>query len=338
MTRVSIAARASSPTPMNESPGWSRRRFVAAAALGLSAAACSNRFPAPEAGPFAFLFAGEPDDGGFNSLVLEGITRVESARRIPMRVSSVAADPTAIATALRGYARSDAKMIFGVGAAMAEPIQRVAWELPDHRFTLIQGDLIRPNLAAYMLREEEPAWLAGYLAARLSTRQSIGVLSDLPERRRRRVEDAFRAGAAKASTTVKVVPAAGDGDTAAATAAASLLERVDVVYGALDGVPRAAIEACRAAGAKFIGCPRDWSPEDPDTVVASALLDPGLLVAAATQDLNDAVWRGDFVRSFGLYFPQMVRFALSERLSAALAGDVRSAGLDLASGRVALPG
>ena len=318
-------------------PGRSRRRFFAATA-GLALSACSSRFTAPESGPFTVLLAGEADDGGFNSLVLEGVTRVEARRNVPVHVVAVpSADGAALAAALRSAARSaDFTMIFAAGASFSAPVQRVAWEFPQQKFTLLQGELLRPNLAAYVLREEEPAWLAGFLAARSSGRQAVGMLSDVAEPRRARLESAFRAGALEVDGRISILQA--DARRGMGQAAAELAAQADVVFGALDAAPDEAIAACRAAGVKYISSLRDWTSVDAGTVIASAVADPGALYAAAVQDLTDAVWRGDFLRAFTLRYTDMLGFAMSARIPPAVADAVKSAALDVASGRVAIPG
>jgi basic membrane protein A len=316
---------------------FTRRRFLqAGAGLAAGLSGCSSRFPTPEEGPFTVLLRGPLDDGGFNSSLLQALTRVEAARGIPVHVNTVSSpDAEAATAALREAARSDATMIFAAGSQLAWPIQRVAWEFPQQRFTLLQGELIRPNLGAYVLNEEEPAWLAGFLAGRLSARHAVALVSDTAGTRRRRIEGAFRAGALRADGETAVLAEADDGDQAAAVA--RVAGRADVVYGALDAAPQAAVAACRAGGLRFIGCMRDWMSLDPETVVASALIDPGQLFATATQDIIDAVWRGDLVRSYGLRYPRMLGFAVGAPVPAALAEQIRSAALDLTSRRVALP-
>ena len=315
-----------------------RRRLLQAggAVLAAAGAGCSSRFPTPETGPFAVLFAEPVDDGGFNSSVLEAVTRTEAARGIPMRVGAVpAGDATAAADALRRLARSDAKMIYGVGPHFSAPMQRVAWEYPQRRFTLLQDSVLRPNMAAYVLNEEEPAWLAGFLAARLSAARAVALVSDAPGPRSGRIEAAFRAGSlrGRGETAVAVESAAGG----QAAAVARLSGRADIVYGALDSAPHEAVAACRAAGVRFIGCVRDWIPLDPQTVVASALIDPGALFTAASGDIVDAVWRGDLLRTYGLRYPRMLGFAVGRDVPGTLADQVVSAALDVAGGRVGLP-
>jgi len=312
-----------------------RRSLLAALAVAPIAAACASKFPEPERGPFTVLFPGSPADGDFHSMVLDAVTREQLLRSIQIEVRSCEElSSDAIADALRRIAREKPAVVFCIGSAMAIPLQRVAWEFPAQDFTLLQGRLVRPNVAAYALREEEPAWLAGFLAARLSKSRAIGIVNSPVPFRPERLTAAYRAGARRASEAIRVVEASSALDPVEAVQALAE-SRADVVYAAVDAAPNEAIDACRNRGLAFIGQWRDWSALAPDTVVASCLGDPGALFSAAVQDIVDAVWRGDYVRTFGMRYPRMLGFSLAAATPPSLVAEMSEVATDVASGRVA---
>jgi basic membrane protein A len=329
-----------SATEQRPAAAWSRRRWLAASgSLGaaLAGACASPKIPVLEHGPFAAVLLGDVQPGSTNARIVEAFSREEARRGAPVHLALARnTEPQALAATLRDLAGSEARMVFGVGGALAAPMQQVAWEFPEQHFTLLDGELVRPNMAAYRLREEEPAWLAGLLAARLSATGRIGLMlpvtggSGAPVS----LESAFQGGAAHAKTSAQV-HVVRDADPVRGVRTLAAVQ-ADIVYAALNEAPDAALAACAALGLRLIGHSRDWSHLGPGTVIASCLSDPGALLSAAVQDISDSVWHGDVVHRFGMRYPQMVGFALDIALPEALSLEIRDAALEVQSGRIDL--
>ena len=87
-------------------------------------------------------------------------------------------------------------MVIAYGGQTSEAAQRVAWEFPEQRFTVIQGFHTRPNLAVYEVLQEQSAWLAGAAAGMLTKSNVVGHMSGLRVRPGLKARAAFAAGLA----------------------------------------------------------------------------------------------------------------------------------------------
>jgi basic membrane protein A len=188
-------------------PALPRRRFLAAGAAAALAACSRWESPAPEHGPIAAMFPGRIDDGGFIEAGYKGLMRVPEAVK-GMQVSYVDGVPPeaeAMKDALRKLAATDAKMVIAFGGQASEAAQRVAWEFPEQRFTVIQGSLLRPNLAVYEVLQEQSAYLAGAAAGMLTKTNVVGHMSGLRVRPGLKARAAFAAGLASTNGRAKLL-------------------------------------------------------------------------------------------------------------------------------------
>jgi basic membrane protein A len=321
-----------------------RRRFLAAGVCAGALAACSRwQSPAPERGPIAAMFPGRIDDGGFIEAGYRGLMRVPEAVK-GMQVSYVDGVPPeteAMKDALRKLAASDAKMVIAFGGQTSEAAQRVAWEFPEQRFTVIQGFLLRPNLAVYEVLQEQSAYLAGAAAGMLTKTNIVGHMSGLRVRPGLKARAAFAAGLASTNARAKLLTNfSGTQDDAAVAkriALAQIAAGADLIFTMLNAGRAGAIEACRERGVKQIGNVRDWVAVMPDVFVGSAIADGGFAVVQAARDLYDAVWAGDRTRRFGLYYPEAVRLALAPDVPDPVRTRIAALSQEMVAGAVKIP-
>ena len=321
----------------------SRRRFIAASAGVFVLAACSRRnLRPPENGPVAMMFPGRIDDGGFMQSGYEGLQRIRKELGIPVsHVDGIPPDRDAMIEALRVQAASDATLVIAHGGQAAEAVQRVAWEFPDQRFASIQGNLLRPNLAIYEVRQEQSAWLAGAAAGMLTRSGVVGHLSGLRVPPGLAARAAFADGLRVTNPRAKLLTTfSGSQDDAALNQRAALAQidaGADILFTMLNAGRAGAIEACRARGVRQIGNVRDWVAAMPDVFVASAIADAGFAVFSAGRDLHDNLMRGEITKRFGVTTPAAVRLALADGVPAEVKTRVALMTADLATGRIALP-
>jgi basic membrane lipoprotein Med (substrate-binding protein (PBP1-ABC) superfamily) len=138
-------------------PSGKRRSLLTALAASPLVAACQGTFEGPERGPLAVLFLDRIKDNESAEEGHLGLLRMTQQFNMPFQfVEGIGTEREAVLNALRELASSTATMIVVHGGAASEAVQRAAWEFPRKRFTLIQGDRIRPNLASYRVRESNP--------------------------------------------------------------------------------------------------------------------------------------------------------------------------------------
>jgi basic membrane protein A len=320
-----------------------RRTFVAAATGSLALAACSriDRFftVPPERRPIAALFPGPVDDGGFIESAYRGLIRVREELQVSVRhLERVPLEREALLGALRELGKSDAALVIAVGAETSEAAQRAAWEMPDQRFAVVQGTLLRPNLAAYVIAQPQSAWLAGAAAALLSRSGVIGHLGVARDAYALSARAAFAAGARAANEKIRLLttfaPAA---DAIPRTLSAQAAQGADIVFAMPDAVRAGAIDAGRAGGVRLIGAVADWVATHPDVFVASAVADGGHAVFASVRDLHDNVFVGDLVRRFGLRVPSAVRLSLASATPEAVRTRIDDYRAQVAAGRIVVP-
>ena len=322
-----------------------RRRLIGALLGSPFLAACQAALEAPERGPIAGVFTGRIDDGGFHEQGYRGLLRVRDQLHIPIQsVDRIAPDRESILSALRDAAQSAATMIVAHGGVSSEAVQRVAWEFPHKRFTLIQGDRLRPNLAIYRVQAEQSAWLAGAAAGLLSRTGLVGHVFAQPDEDTLNLRNAFVAGARTTNAKIHVI----DPVMQAASGHVELSRMVSAQRDAgadllfVTGAPPHAIdatwEATRRRGVRLIGQGRDWVAARPHAFVASAVADTGAAIIQLGRDLQDSMWRGDQSRRYGLRYPEMVRLVLAPDVPANTVATLDELRGQVASGRIVVPG
>jgi basic membrane protein A len=324
-------------------PLFQRRRLLAAGGSALVLAACAqSKSPAPERGPIAAMFPGRIDDGGFTEAGYRGLLRIRDELRIPVRFADrVPRDEEAIKAALRELADSDAKMVIALGGEASAAAQRVAWEFPEQRFTVIQGHLTRPNLAIYEVLQAQSSWLAGAAAGLLTKSNVVGHLSGPRVPPDLKARAAFAAGLAHTNARAKLLTSFSEtrDDPAAAQriAAAQIDAGADLLYSTLDAGQSGAIEACRERGVKLIGAVLDWVAASPELFVASAVGDPGFAVFQVGRDLRDNLWKGELVKRFGVRDPDAVRLAIAPGVPEAIESRISMLTQEMAAGSIRIP-
>jgi basic membrane protein A len=320
-----------------------RRRLLLAGGGAAALAACARwKSAAPEHGPIAAMFPGRIDDGGFMEAGYRGLLRIRDEFGIPVDfVDRVPAEDDAMKEALRDLARSDAKMVIAHGDQTSAAVQRVAWELPEQRFTAIQGHLMRPNLAIYAVLREQSAWLAGAAAGLLTGSNVVGHLSGLRTPPALKVRAAFAAGLVHTNPKARLLTsfsgARDDPAAAKRVALAQIDAGADLLYATLGRARSGAIEACRERGVKQIGDVLDWVAAMPDVFVASAVADAGFAVFQVGRDLYDNIWKGELVKRFGVRDPDAVRLALAPAAPEAVRSRVTLFTQELAAGSIRVP-
>lgn len=320
-----------------------RRTFIFGTLAAGVLTGCSGwGWRAPEKGPIAAMFPGRIDDGGFIESGYRGLLRIRDELKIPIHyIDQVPPERERMLEALRELAKSDATLVIAHGGQTAEPVQRVAWEFPEQRFAVIQGELTRPNLAAYQVLQEQSTWLAGAAAGLLTKSNVVGHMSGLRVTPGLKARAAFAAGLQETNAKARLLTNfSGTQDDAAVAKRIALAEidaGADIIYTMLNAGRTGAIEACRERGVKQIGNVRDWVAAMPDVFVASAVADVGAALFQAGRDLHDNLWKGELVRRIGVSDPQAVRLALADNVPADVKARMDVLRKEMATGRIRIP-
>lgn len=288
------------------------------------------------------LLNGRTSDRGFVQEGYEGAVRACAALGLTLDVDEHASkDPEVLERKVRTAAASGARAVIVHGSRADAPIERVAPDAPGTRFLSPGGYAAGRNVWNYAVRHYEAAFLAGVLAGRLTRSGTVGHLSGVPIAPGNRGRAAFVGGVAHADPQVRVVTGfCGDQDDpplARAWVEAEADEGVDILFTMLNFGRSGAIESCRARGIRQIGNIRDWTMEEPDVFVGSAIARHGWSVEAWLADLV----AGDLVsgvnRSAGLDVPEAVRLTLHPDVPDAIRLELDRVRAAILAGEIEIP-
>jgi len=288
----------------------------------------------------AVFFVGEVRDAGFNASALAGAEAVAAKGLAEISIiSGVRYDQDEIRKKLFEITDSvDGVVFVGGQGNIATP--EIAKAYPEKKFAVVQGFNTGPNLAAYDVRQEDSAFLAGVLAAKLTQTQTVGHLSGhrVPPGLKGRA--AFVAGVAHADPSIQVLTGfcgtQDDSEVTQAWASAQIEAGVDILFTMLNGARPGAISACRHSGARQIGNALDWVNVDPDVFVASAIARIDLGVERAVMDMVAGVTPENIVE-FGLAEGDFVSLSMSADVPVSTAKAVADVAQDIRNGSIVIP-
>lgn len=144
------------------------------------------------------------DDKSFNTAAYQGAMKAKEDLKIdvkiiePRDISSY--EPSLETLASRGY-----DLIFGIGFAHKEAVEKVAKRYPKLKFAIVDSKVDLPNVASLMFEEQEGSFLVGMIAALKSKSGTIGFVGGMDIPLIRRFEMAYRAGAQYARPDIRVI-------------------------------------------------------------------------------------------------------------------------------------
>ncbi|MCX7890869.1 MAG: BMP family ABC transporter substrate-binding protein [Burkholderiales bacterium] len=321
-----------------------KRRELLAAAAGATALAGCARLEGlftvpPERRPIAAVFPGAAEDGGFAESALRGLERIPATFGVEIRhLERVGLERERLLAAVRELAAAKPALVIVVGAETSEATQRAAWEFPEQRFAVLQGTLLRPNLAAYVVEQPQSAWLAGAAAALLTRSGTVGHVGVARDAYSAAARAAFAAGVQATDPKARLLTGfTGTPERVPAFVAALADQGADIAFAMPDAVRAGAADVARPRGLRLVGAVADWTARAPESFVAAAIADGGHAVLAAARDIHDNVFVGDLVRRFGLRVPAAVRLALAPDVPETVRARTDELGAQLVAGRIPIP-
>jgi basic membrane protein A len=276
----------------------SRRTVAVGAATGSLALArgadAQDATPAGEPFQVAFIYIGPVGDLGYTyahdqgRLVLEeNIPNVETA--FLENVPDTQADSE---RAIRGYAEQGYDLIVATSFGYGPAVISVAQQFPDIQFIHISGYQTAENVSTGFGKIEEPQFVTGLVAARMSETGSLGYVGAFPIPEVIRGINAFTLGAQSVSpdVNVQVVWTNTWFDPTVETAAAQSLIDLGVEVIATNQDSAAVQQAAEAAGIYSVGYNVDVSELAPEAVLTSAVWDWGVYYTWAVEQIQAGTW------------------------------------------------
>jgi basic membrane protein A and related proteins len=242
-------------------------------------------------------------DQSFNDAAAAGLDKAKAEFGVDTKEAEASqgeAD-TAKEERLRALADAGYNPIIAVGFAYSNPVKKVAAELPDTQFAIIDDGVAGPNIANLVFAEEQGSFLVGAAAGLKSKTNNVGFIGGVDVDLIHKFEAGFKAGAEAAKPGIKVQVKyltqppdfSGFGDPAKGkTAAAGMYDAgADVVYQAAGGSGGGVFEAALAAKGLAIGVDSDqYNTADPtvkDVIMTSMLKKVDVAVFDFITSVND---------------------------------------------------
>jgi len=283
--------------PLQEDARMTFSRTVLGAALLLVAGGLHADAHSEAISPAVVFDMGGKFDKSFNQGVNDGVTRFKEETGIEYREFEVT-NETQREQAIRRMAQRGADPILGIGFAQAGPIETVAQEFPDTRFTLIDGVVDQPNVQSIVFKEQEGSFLVGVMAAMASESDMVGFVGGMDIPLIRRFACGFEQGAKHADAAVDVVqnmtgttPSAWNDPGRGSELAKGQFDRgVDVIYAAAGGTGVGVYQAAEDGGKLAIGVDSNQNYLHPGTMLTSMLKRVDVAAYDAFKSAMDGTW------------------------------------------------
>jgi basic membrane protein A len=277
----------------------SRRSLAIGAGAAVAAAGLGKAAMAQDEETFraAFIYIGPIGDGGYTFAhdqgrlaLVENIPNVETAylENIP----EVQAEAE---RAVRGYAEEGYDLIVATSFGHGPAVLAVAPQFPDTQFIHISGYQTAENVSTGFGKIEEPRYVSGVLAGKMSESGKLGYVGAFPIPEVIRGINAFTMGVRSVNpeATVQVVWTNTWYDpTVESAAAQSLIDLgVDVIAQHQDTPgPQ---QVAEAAGKYSVGYNTDQAPQAPKAVLTSVIWNWGAYYTWAVEQIMAGEWESN---------------------------------------------
>jgi basic membrane lipoprotein Med (substrate-binding protein (PBP1-ABC) superfamily) len=269
------------------------------------------------------LTPGSISDQAWNGAAYEGLQRIRDS--LGARISHIEVKtPSEFEENFRQYGAQGYRLVIGHGAEFQDAALRVAPEFPNTIYVSTGGNRAEGNAIGLEFAFEEGSYLAGIVAAGLSTSGVVGAIAGTELLPVRRSFEAYTAGAKALRPDIQILTSyVGNWDDASAgkeQALAQIGRKADVIFGNADAAGLGIFQAAKEkGGVRVIGANSDQTKVAPEVVQGSVVID----IPHAFLEVARAVRAPDFA-------PRVFSFGTASDVvkwvdNPALAGDVPAA-------------
>ncbi len=253
-------------------------------------------------------------DKSFNDAAFRGLERAKK----DLGVEYEYVEPSESAdreNALRQFASGPFDLVIGVGFIFTDDINRVSAAFPKKPFACVDyavnpAKSVPANVVALKFREQEASFLGGIVAALTSKTKIIGFVGGMDVPLIHKFEAGYKAGAAWADSTVKVLSAyAGvtpeafkDPSKGKEIALSQISRGADVIYHASGSTGLGVFEAARDKKIFAIGVDSDQYKDA-----------PGFVLTSVTKQVDEAVFRAIKAAKDGKPLKGILELGLKEK-------------------------
>lgn len=237
-------------------------------------------------------------DKSFNEGVFIGADRFRKETGVEFRDFEPTNDAQ-IEQALRRFARDGNSPIIAVGFSQATPLQKVAAEFPDLKFTIIDMVVDLPNVQSVVFKEQEGSYLVGLLGAMASKSDKLGFVGGMDIPLIRKFACGYVQGVKAAKPNAEIfqnmtgsTPAAWADPVKGGELAKSQIDRgADVVYHAAGATGIGVLRAVTDAGKLGIGVDSNQNSLHPGKILTSMLKRVDVAAYNSFKAARDGSWK-----------------------------------------------
>jgi basic membrane protein A len=252
------------------------RLLISAAFAAVGVFLCASVGSAADVKPAVVYDIGGKFDKSFNEGVHVGAEKFKAETKLSYADFEVT-NETQFEQAHRRFAQRGQDPIVGVGFNQANPVEKVAKEFPNVRFTLIDGVVKLPNVQSVLFKEHEGSFLVGLLAAMASKTGKVGFVGGMDIPLIRKFACGFEQGIKYANPKAELIqnmtgttPAAWNDPARGGELAKGQFDRgVDVIYAAAGATGNGVMQAAKDRGKLAIGVDSNQNHLHPGTMLTS---------------------------------------------------------------------
>lgn len=220
---------------------------------------------------------GGVNDQSFNQSAWEGLKRTKSdlGTKIAYKESKQDAD---YAPNLETFTDAEYDLIWGIGFLMGDAVKLTAQVNPDQKYAIVDffyGPETPKNVACAIFQEEQPSFLVGYIAGKMTKSNKVGFVGGIKFPLIEKFEYGYMAGVKLANPKAEILRQYAESFTDAAKGKAitnnMYQQGADIVFHAAGGVGDGVIEAAKEKKKWAIGVDKDQNYLAPDNVLTSAM-------------------------------------------------------------------
>ncbi|MBF0360314.1 MAG: BMP family ABC transporter substrate-binding protein [Oligoflexia bacterium] len=283
------------------------------------------------------------NDQSFNQSAWEGLKRAKSELAIKVSYQESKQDAD-YASNLETLMDGKNDLIWGIGFKMSDKILAAAKQNPKQKYAIIDVGYEKTpaNLIGVLFKSEEPCFLVGYIAGKMSKSGTIGFVGGIKVPLIQVFQYGYMAGAKFANPKIKIIDQYAESFTDAAKGKAianqMFKQGADIIFAAAGSVGDGVIEAAKEQKKMAIGVDRDQNSLAPDTVITSAMKRVDHAIFNVAKDLKAGVYKGGTTITYSLKDGGVdIAPSTSKHVPANILKEVDNLKLDIIKGKLVPP-
>lgn len=253
---------------------------------------------------------GGVNDQSFNQSAWEGLEQAQEELGVTVKYQESHQEAD-YAPNFETLLDADHDLIWGIGYKLADAALAAAEANPDTKYGIIDsayGDDTPENMVGVLFKAEQPSFLVGYIAGKMTETNKIGFVGGIEGEVIGSFDYGFQAGvqyaAKELGKEITVLSQYADSFSDAAkgkSIATNMYQQgMDIVFHAAGGVGDGVIEAAKEQDKWVIGVDRDQSDMAPEHVLTSAMKRVDIGVYNIVKALKDGNFPGGTTVTYGL--------------------------------------